>query len=183
MRRSGCRGAWGLLEQAWGEGARIWRQLWGRPGYQRWSEAAPCQGAGSQRWHSSWLEAELAEAGAAFLCRQGQKGHLARPLLAETHPVAPSELLPPCPTWSSLCLPRTGRGPCQTCPSSTLHPLQRGGTALHAGFQGMMCTLQGVQLPRRGVGRLLFQESTAGSCQQRALLLPSIPPPAFLVLM
>lgn len=98
MRRSGCRSARGLLEQAWGEGARIWRQPWGRPGYQRWSEAAPCQGAGSRRWHSSWLEAELPEAGAAFLCRQGQKGHLARPLLAETHPVAPSELLPPCPT-------------------------------------------------------------------------------------
>lgn len=113
----------------------------------------PARVQGARAGTASWLEAGLAEAGAAFLRSQGQKGHLVRPVLAGTGPAVPLQPLPPCPTRSSLCLPCAGPSPCQTCLPPTLHPLQRGCTALHSGgFQGMMCTTQGVQLARRGVG-------------------------------
>lgn len=124
----------------------------------------PARVWGARAGTASWLKPGLAEARAAFLCRRGQKGHLARLSLAGTSPASPLQLLPHCPTRSSLCLPRAGP---RTQPLPNLHashplPLtERMRSPSLGGFQGMMCTPQGVQLARREV---------SGSCSTRAWL-------------
>lgn len=185
MRWSGYVGVQGILESAGrlgGEGAWTWKQLWGSPGYLEVGRSCPLPGcrepglaqpAGSKQDLLRLEQLSCAvKARRAIWRGQCWQGPVLQFPCNRCHLVQHD---PPCVS------PVQDPAPAKpACPPPFLHPLQRGCTALHSGgFQGMMCTTQGVQLVRRGVGGVLFKRAWLGAVSSAPRSCPACLPQLF----